>query len=187
MVLFLYLLLKVSGMHKTLVFILALYGLSGFMLADTVLVKSDVRLVKLEQALPQGWTMAVYSDTLVIENPEPVWVLKSNFINVPAEALERDKANKQKIMEYGVETRASFVFSLKDLNLLQKAEFEKAHYFSKRYALFELSAVGFDTPYARYYPYAIEEQASQIYNVLLRENLKMGIGPVYPTVNYSRP
>jgi len=158
---------------------------TGF--SHTVLVKSDARLEKLKAALPAGWTMSINGDTLKIENATPVWVLESNYINAPLGNLQRDMLNMEKIKKNGTETRASFVFVIKATKLLPDMEKAKANYFSKYYALFEFKAVGVDTPYARYYPYDLEEEAASIYNVLLREHLKTGIGPVYPAVDYGRP
>jgi hypothetical protein len=147
----------------------------------------DAMLGKLEMAIPDGWNWSLNSDTLKIEHPDQMWVLKSNFINAPAEAYENSEANRIKIMEHGSKTKAHFYFLLKPKKGLPKTELSKANYFSQKYALFQITADGFDTPYARYYPFIIEEEATRLYNVILRENLKVGVGPVYPEVDYSRP
>jgi hypothetical protein len=174
-------------MLRILVSLVLCFSLSKMVLAETVVVKWDSKLEKLKSALPAGWSIGVQGDTLTIEHAEPVWVLRSNFINAPVQDLNRDDLNKEKIIKNGVETRARFVFVIKEKKLLTEAELAKAHYFSKYHALFECSAVGFDTPYARFYPYTLEEQASSIYHVILGENLKSGLGPVYANADYSRP
>jgi hypothetical protein len=150
-------------------------------------IKEDTSLQKLHASLPEGWLMRIDLDTLKIEHPDQMWVLKSNFINAPADAYENSEENRIKIMQHGSKTKAHFYFLVKSKKGLAKAELVKANYFSQKYALFQISADGFDTPYARYYPFVIEEEATRLYNVTLRDNLKVGVGPVYPEVDYSRP
>lgn len=150
-------------------------------------INEDTLLKKLQTALPESWQIQMNGDTLKIEHPDQMWVLKSNFINAPAEAYENSEENRIKIMKHGSKTKAHFYFLLKPKKGLPKPELSKANYFSQMFALFQISAGGFDTPYARYYPFVIEEEATRLYNVTLRENLKVGVGPVYPEVDYSRP
>jgi hypothetical protein len=158
---------------------------AGF--APQSVIETDVKLQKLKQALPSGWRMAASGDTLIIENPEPIWVLESNFINVPQTDLMDDEKNQKRIVQNGNQTTAKFVFLLKNLKSISKTERASANYLSKKYALFELSASGFDTPYRRVYPWNIEGEASRIYNMTLIQNLTVVKGPVFPEVDYSRP
>jgi len=155
--------------------------------APQSVIETDVKLQKLKQALPSGWQMSVAGDTLTIENPEPVWVLESNFINVPQTDLMDDEKSQKRIMQNGKKTTARFIFLLKSLKSISKSERLTANYLSKKYALFELSATGFDTPYRRVYPWNIEGEASRIYNMTLIQNLTVVKGPVFPEVDYSRP
>ncbi|MBL7897315.1 MAG: hypothetical protein JNJ99_02185 [Crocinitomicaceae bacterium] len=151
------------------------------------LIESDVKLLKLEAALPAEWQMSIMADTLIIENPSPVWVLESNFINVPQTDLTDDEKNQKRIVEHGKKTTAKFVFLLKSLKSISKTERQEANYLSKKFALFEISATGFDTPYRRIYPWNIEGEASRIYNMTLIQNLDVVKGPVFPEVDYTRP
>lgn len=150
-------------------------------------ISEDSALKRLNNVLPSGWTMRVDSDTLKIEHPDNVWLLASNFINAPAEAYADTDENRVKIMTHGTKIKAHFYFLLKNKKGLSKTELANANYISQKYALFQISAAGFDTPYARCYPWEIENDATYFYNVTLRENLKVGTGPVYPEVDYSRP
>lgn len=150
-------------------------------------IEEDSLLKKLQAALPEGWFMRVDSDTLKIQHPDPIWVLKSNYINAPIQAYENSEENATTILTTGIKTQAHIHFLLKPKKGLAKSEAEKVNYYSQRYALFQLSAEGFDTPYSRCYPWFIEDQATVLYNVTLRENLKMVAGPVYPEVDYARP
>ena len=147
--------------------------------AEMITVKSDPRFVKLQQALPAGWVLFVNADTLIIENTKTVWCWNSNFINAPLKDLERSDANRDKILENGVETVPTIAFVLKNRKMLNPTELTEANYMAKHYALFELRATGFDTPFTRYYPYNLEEEASRIYHVLLGEYLKKVRGPEY--------
>lgn len=150
-------------------------------------ISEDSLLKKLKLAIPEAWSMTVNADTLKIEHSDDMWVLQSNFINAPADAYADSEENRIKIMEYGVKTKAHFYFLLKDKKGMAKTDLAKSNYLSQRFALFQISAAGFDTPYARYYPFNLEDEATRLYNVTLRENLKVMTGPVYPEVDYSRP
>ncbi len=150
-------------------------------------IEEDTLLKKLQTTLPESWQMQLNGDTLKLEHPDPIWVLKSNYINAPIDAFENSEENATTILTTGIKTKAHIHFLVKSKKGLLKSESEKVNYYSQRYALFQLSAEGFDTPYSRCYPWFIEDQASVLYNVTLRENLKMVLGPVYPQVDYSRP
>jgi hypothetical protein len=150
-------------------------------------IDEDTLLKKLQTALPESWQMQMIGDTLKLEHPDPIWVLKSNYFNAPIDAFENSEENATTILTAGIKTKAHIHFLVKPKKGLLKSETEKVNYYSQRYALFQLSAEGFDTPYSRCYPWFIEDQASVLYNVTLRENLKMVVGPVYPEVDYSRP
>lgn len=151
------------------------------------IIETDIKLQKLKAALPTGWQMSASGDSLIIENPEPVWVLESNFINVPQTDLMDDEKNQKRILEHGKKTTAKFVFLLKNLKAVSKADRQDANYLSKKFALYEMSATGFDTPYRRVYPWNIEGEASRIYNMTLIQNLTVVKGPVFPEIDYSRP
>jgi hypothetical protein len=173
-------------MRKVLILVAALSCLSmSYFVSGKI--EEDALLTKLQTALPEFWTMRFEGDTLKIEHPDPIWVLKSNYINAPIQAYENSEENGVAILTTGEKTKAHFYFLVKPKKGLAKSDAAKANYFSQKYALFQISAEGFDTPHSRCYPWAIEDQATYFYNVTLRENLKMGLGPVYPEVNYSRP
>ncbi len=150
-------------------------------------IEEDTLLKKLQTALPESWQMQLNGDTLKLEHPDTIWVLKSNYINAPIQAYEDSEENAKTILTSGIKTKAHVYFLVKSKKGLSKSESEKVNYYSQHFALFQISAEGFDTPYSRCYPWFIEDQTTVLYNVTLRENLKMVVGPVYPEVDYSRP
>ncbi|MBK9190286.1 MAG: hypothetical protein IPM77_01660 [Crocinitomicaceae bacterium] len=145
--------------------------------------KLDDRLNALSAVLPEGWSMDLHYDTLKIYCEKPIWVLESNFINAPEMDLRKDERNQKRIVENGKKSRAEFVFLLKRLKGLAKAERNKANYLSTLWALYQVSAVGYDTPYQRVYPWKTEEEASHIYFVTLIDKLKAVTGPVYSDID----
>jgi len=155
-------------------------------------IDEDSLLLKLQKNLPTGWVMYVNTDTLVIENTETIWMLQSNYVNAPQDAFTDSEKNKSKITLNGKKTHAQFVFQLikKPKSTKANKELEAsplANYYSQNYGLVEIKAVGFDHPYARFYPWNIEDEASKIYATTLGQFLTTGKGPVYPEVNYERP
>jgi len=165
----------------------------GWCNSDQKIIETDSLLVKLQKNLPTGWSMHVTADTLVIENTEPMWMLQSNYINAPQDAFNDSEKNKSKITLNGKKTHAHFIFQLiakPKKNPKARNEFDpssKANYFSEKYSLVEIKAIGFDHPYARFYPWNIEDEAWKIYFITLGQFLTKGVGPVYHDVNYERP
>ena len=156
-----------------------------FISATTSRPKSDSLLLKLQTSLPEGWKMQFSTDTMYITHDEPIYLLVSNYINAPAEAFEDSDENMNKIITSGKETRAQIVFYRKLKDELSEEEESKANYFSSLYALFEINAQGFDTPYARCYPWKTADEAETIYFTLIQSILKLGTGPVYTDVNHK--
>lgn len=176
--------LKIFNMKLCLLGCCVLFLLMSFNWATFEL---DANLTNLKNALPKGWQLMIADDTLKIENPDPVWQLNSNFINAPVDAYQDNEENAKRILTHGKKTTAHFYFLLKPRKTITKVEKKTANYFSANYALFFIEGAGFDNAYARCYPWHIENEATMIYNVILRNHLIVVTGPVYPEVSNAAP
>jgi len=182
-------------MKRYFLCLLFLLPVVSWCIVDQKIIDEDSLLLKLQKNLPKGWVMYASADTLTIENPEIIWMLQSNYINAPQDAYNDSEKNKSKITLNGTKTHAQFIFQLikkpkKSDNPKVDKEFEnsvQANYYSEKYGLREIKAIGFDHSYARFYPWNIADEAGVIYGSTLGQFLKTGKGPVYPGVNYERP
>ena len=82
-------------------------------------IEEDTLLKKLQTALPESWQMQLNGDTLKLEHPDPIWVLKSNYINAPIQAYEDSEENAKTILTSGIKTKAHVYFLVKS-NILQR-------------------------------------------------------------------
>lgn len=170
---------------------------AAFAVGQTKTLEGDSLLLKLHKNLPEGWHVRILDDTLIIENLTPIWLLSANFINAPSKDLENSDENKNRIIEHGVKTHAQFSFYLKERSyepVVKKSKKKKKvvdpnapNYLSEKYALYQIKAIGFDDVYTRCYPWAIADEAATIYYTTIGLILEKINGPVYPSVDYSRP
>jgi len=74
-------------------------------------IPSDAALVKLQSSLPQGWTMKITGDQLVIQSMADVWVLFENRINAP-DNRESEAQRIARIIKHGKKMPSSITLRL---------------------------------------------------------------------------
>lgn len=106
---------NIKLMKNILIVILSLFLITSACKSqnESGLIQDDSLLVSLKEKIPQGWTVSIAEDKLIIEKNDSVWVLSENKINAPISILN-DEEEIKRIKEFGKKVQSSFVFQLED-------------------------------------------------------------------------
>jgi hypothetical protein len=98
---------------KYIFLLLFLFLQTNYGQENTFSCKNDTLLKKFESVLPEGWSIFIKDNQLLIERGDSIWILLENKINAPIDFSKRED-KIERIKKYGKKNKSRLIYIFED-------------------------------------------------------------------------